>query len=273
MRSFHDTLVPVIADLRSGDPVRVERVLAAPLTAELAIHAMPLVAWEPVAELVTRRLRDVAPKITGQLVDVLLDPETDFGIRRKLPAIIENGEPALAALGLWRALSDPRFEVRYLASKALARMRDAGTRLPATDAQVFDVIEREVRVDTRIWRSYRLLDGFEGSESDELVYRVLEKRSATALDHVFTLLGLVLPAEPLRICLQALGTDDGVLRGTALEYLEGVLPSRIREPLWPFLELGPRQLTVTRSPRDLVAELKRSHPSILANLRVRAAHA
>ncbi len=270
-KPVYDALLPAIADLRSGDRVRVERALAEPLTAELALHAMPLVAWEPVAQLVTRRLREVAPKITGQLVDALLDPETDFGIRRKLPAIIADGDPVLAPLGLWRALSDSRFEVRYRAGKAIARMRDAGHAVPAEDVQVFDVIEREVRVDTRIWRSYRLLDGFEGSESDELVYRVLEQRSATALDHVFTLLGLVLPAEPLRISLQALGTDDRVLRGTALEYLEGVLPSRIREPLWPFLELDPRELTVTRSPRDLVSELKLSHPSIVANLRVRTA--
>jgi len=162
-----------------------------------------------------------------------------------------------------------RTELPIPAGKALVRMRDAGHAVPATDVQVLDAVEREVRVDTRIWRSYRLLDGFEGSGSDELVHRVLEQRSATALDHVFTLLGLVLPAEPLRISLQALGTDDRVLRGTALEYLDGVLPSRIREPLWPFLELGPREFTVTRSPRDLVSELKRSHPSILANLSAR----
>jgi hypothetical protein len=263
----HDALLPMIADLRSGDPARVERMLAQPLAVDLAMHAIPLVAWEPVAQLAARRLREVAPKITGQLVDALLDSETDFGIRCKLPAIIADGEPALAALGLWRALADARFEVRYRVGKALARLRDGGVPVSATDKHVFDAVEREVRVDTRIWRSYRLLDGFEGSESDQLVYRVLEQRSATALDHVFTLLGLALPAEPLRISLQALGTDDRVLRGTALEYLEGVLPSRIREPLWPFLEIDPRELTVTRLPRDLVSALRLSHPSILANLR------
>jgi hypothetical protein len=176
----------------------------------------------------------------------------------------------LAALGLWRASSDPRFEVRYRAGKALAHLHAAGHALPATRAQVFDAIEREVRVDARIWRSYRLLDGFEGEEPDELIYRVLEQRSATALDHVFTLLGLVLPAEPVRIALHALGTEDPALRGTALEYLESVLPPRIRERLWPFLELDRRERTTTRSPRELVSELKLSHPSILAHLRARA---
>jgi hypothetical protein len=204
------------------------------------------------------------------VIDTLLNPETDFGVRRRLPAILADGEPALAVLGLWRALSDARFEVRYRAGKALTRLRDAGHPPVATDEQIFDAIEREVRVDTRIWRNYRLLDGFEGSEPDQLVYRVLERRSATALDHVFTLLGLVLPAEPLRICLQTLGTEDRVLRGTALEYLEGVLPSRIRERLWPFLELDGTAAARSRSPRDLISELKLSHPSIVANLRLRA---
>jgi hypothetical protein len=270
IEAARDSLLAAISDLRSGDRARVERVLAEPLAPELAAHALPLVAWAPVAPLAVRRLRELAPRLTGLLVDALLDPDTDFDVRRKLPAIIADGEPALAALGLWRALSDPRFEVRYRAGKALARVRDAGQAMPASDAQILDAIEREVRVDIRIWRSYRLLDGFDGSDSDALVYRVLEQRSATALAHVFTLLGLVLPAEPLRISLQALGTDDRVLRGTALEYLDGVLPPRIREPLWPFLELDPREVTAPRSARDLVSELELSHPSILANLSARA---
>ena len=35
------------------------------------------------------------------------------------------------------------------------------------------------------------------------------------------------------------------------------------------IELEPNELVVTHSPRDLVSELKVSHPSILANLRGR----
>src|SRR5207302_735160 len=199
-------------------------------------HALPLVAWAPVASLVARRLREVAPRITGLLVDALLDPEAEFAVRRRIPGLLVDAAPELAFVGLWRALADARFEVRYRAGKALARMRDRGHALPLPAEQVFDVVEREVRVDTRIWKSYQLVDGIDGSEADELVHQVLEQRSATALDHVFTLLGLVLASEPMRIALHALGTDDPYLRGTALEYLDGVLPDRIRKPLWPFLE-------------------------------------
>jgi hypothetical protein len=63
---------------------------------------------------------------------------------------------------------------------------------------------------THAWESRRLLDA-----------------------HVFTPLALVLPTEPLRIAFRGWHTDDPALRGTALEYLENVLPHQIRDRLWP----------------------------------------
>jgi hypothetical protein len=35
---------------------------------------------------------------------------------------------------------------------------------------------------------------------------------------------------------QALRSDDRTLRGTSLEYLERILPDRVRDALWPVLE-------------------------------------
>jgi hypothetical protein len=126
------------------------------------------------------------------------------------------------------------------------------------------VIVSEVSVDVRIWKGRRLLDGYQGPESEMRLYRALEQRSATALDHVFTLLGLVLPAQALKIALAALSTDDAALHGTALEYLESILPPRIRGPLWPFLELEASTVPAQR-PHDVLAALD-AHPSILAYL-------
>jgi hypothetical protein len=93
-------------------------------------------------------------------------------------------------------------------------------------------------------------------------------RASRSLSHVFTLLSLVLPPDPLRIAFRGLHTGNPGLRGTALEYLESVLPPPIRERLWPFLEEGRSGPDVTRArPRDeIVADLVRSHASIMLTL-------
>ena len=93
----------------------------------------------------------------------------------------------------------------------------------------------------------------------------MKDRASRSLAHVFTLLSLVLPAEPLQIAFRGLHTDDQNLRGTALEYLEGVLPpADSRRALWPFLEdprTAPAQdAAARRDPGDLL----RSHQSIHA---------
>ena len=56
----------------------------------------------------------------------------------------------------------------------------------------------------------------------------IKDRTSQGLAHVFTLLSLVQPAEPLQIAYRGLLTGDENLRGTALEYLEGTLPPAIR---------------------------------------------
>ena len=97
-------------------------------------------------------------------------------------------------------------------------------------------------------------------------HEFVQDRASQSLAHVFTLLSLVLPAEPLRTAFRALHTDDQRLRGTALEYLEGVLPSDIRERLWPFLGDNPAPKGFTRSRDEIMADLLRSNESIVLNL-------
>ena len=96
--------------------------------------------------------------------------------------------------------------------------------------------------------------------------RLLEDRKDLSLEHVFRLLGLFLEREPLGIALQGLYTDDPHLRGTALEYLESVLPPRIRHRLWPFLEDRPSRKQQLRQAPELRSELLQSRQSIEINL-------
>ena len=98
---------------------------------------------------------------------------------------------------------------------------------------------------------------------------MLRERASRSLEHVFTLLSLAFPRKPLVLAFRGLHTSDDQLRGTALEYLEGVLPTNVRNALWPFLE-DRRPAAAAKQqarPREKVLdELLLSNRSIQMNL-------
>jgi hypothetical protein len=91
---------------------------------------------------------------------------------------------------------------------------------------------------------------------------VLRDRVNRSLEHVFTLLSLVLPPETLRLAFHALHTGDPYLRGTALEYLETVLPEALWSRLSPYLEQGNLPVTRSRGSAEALRELLASRESI-----------
>ena len=156
------------------------------------------------------------------------------------------------------------------AARSLASIVEKNPRVTIDSDRIFAVVLKEVAVGRPVWESRRLLDGLASqSPLDEFV----RDRAGESLAHVFTLLSLVLQREPLQIAFRSLHTDDEYLQGTALEYLEGVLPAPIRQRLWPFLER--RAVSRPVRPREeVIAHLLRSNHSImlkLEDLRQRAA--
>ena len=262
-----DPLVASTADLRSGDVARIRRVLepATPLDPLLAPHVIRLLAWDEVSRDAARALRAIAPAITGQLGDALLDPEQEFAVRRRIPRALAGSATRRAVDALVAALQDHRFEVRFECGRALARMKDRDPDLAPGAEQVFAQVVQEAVVGRRVWESRVLLERPEHEES-ALVDEVLQDRCNRSLEHVFTLLSLALPSEPLRIVFRALHTADASLRGTALEYMESVLPREVCAVLMPLLEPeGPRPVS-RRSRDEVLEELRRSHSSIEMNL-------
>ena len=126
-------------------------------------------------------------------------------------------------------------------------------------------MEREASVNRQVWESNRLLDELASDESP-FYDEVLRTRSSRSLEHVFNVLSLVYPKQPLRIAYRGLHATDLTLRGTALEYLEQILPPRIRESLWTFLDDDRRAGPSAKSLEDVVDSLMRSHESIQIDL-------
>lgn len=259
-----------ILTLRSRDRHRIRAVLRSEdgLPATLVPHLIPLLAWDPVAADTAFALQKIAEERVGQLIDALIDPNTEFTVRRRLARVFATCGSQRAADGLLLGLDDLRFEVRYQCARSLAAIMEKNPRITIDRNVILEIVRRETTVGRAVWRSERLLQKPEEGDTQEAFFvdEFVKDRSSRSLAHVFTLLSLFLPAEPLSIAFRGLHTSDAKLRGTALEYLEGVLPPTIRELLWPFLE-DPRPPGHTERPREEVLdELLRSNQSIAINI-------
>jgi hypothetical protein len=93
------------------------------------------------------------------------------------------------------------------------------------------------------------------------------------LELVLRILSLALDAEPLKLAQRAFQSDDPHLRGTALEYLETVVPANVLQELRPLF--GARLATPsarTRTAKELESELLASSAAMsvdVASLRRR----
>src|SRR5688500_9457205 len=274
-----DPEIAEIMALRSRDRARISGVLRHEegLPGTLVPHVIPLLAWDPVAEDAIHALRKVAEERIGLLVDALIDPNQPFAVRRRLARVFSVCVSQRAVDGLLLGLDDQRFEVRFQCGRSLAAIAAKNPRVRIADQVIYDVVLREVAVGRPVWESHRLLDSMsDPEEGPSFVDKFIRDRTSQGLAHVFTLLSLVQPAEPLQIAYRGLLTGDENLRGTALEYLEGTLPPAIRVRLWPFLEDRRAPNRASRPRDEILRDLLRSHPSIqlrLEEVRQQAAHA
>ena len=263
-----DPELPRVRNLHSRELARVRDALAdGDLTPPLFPHVISLLAWDDAARDAIDALRKAGPAATEVLASRLLDPEEDFTIRRRIPLVLATYKDARAAEGLLRGLGDRRFEVRYRCGRALAHMKDIDPTLQIPRESAFQAVLHEVEAGTGVWKGRQLLDRMDDEAWSPVMDEVVRDRASRSLEHVFTLLSLALPRQPLRIAFRGLHTDDPLLRGTALEYLESALPPEIRKPLWPFLEDNrPKRPSSPRSTHEALQALLKSNESIALRL-------
>jgi len=248
-----DPLLRRIADLRSGDAERIRRVLRQSDGLEVALvpHLMSLVGRNDVYLDVLRALRKLAPQSTGQILDTLLDSGADPVVRRRLPRVLKASPSPRALEGLIHGIADPLFVVRASCAGALAAFaaRSPDLRVPADVA--FAAVHRD-------------LEGALAPQTDGTA--AMPDREAL-LEHVFRLLSLALDREPLRIAAWALRGSDTALRGTALEYLENVLPHEVRAVFLRFL--GASEMDRGRPREEVLTDLMRSSGGLTSQDRLR----
>jgi len=253
--------------LTSRDAGRVRQALSGePLAPSHVAFVIPLLAWDPVAREAMSALRSVARRAVGQLVDALVDPDQPFAVRRRIPVVLGSCPSQRAAEGLIQALSDQRFEVRYRAGRVLSRIGALDASIHFDRDRILSAVDREMQVDRGVWEGRRILDQLEDEDWSPVLDEVLRERADRSLEHVFTMLSLIYPRQPLKVAFQGLHTNDAILRGTALEYLETALPTTIWIKLQPFIEGTRTTAHSARESREVLADLLKSQDSIVIHL-------
>jgi ATP:ADP antiporter, AAA family len=226
-------LIDDVRTLLGSDSAALRAVLTRPqLDPRLAAFVVPHLASDQLAKSALSALRAMGPDVVGLLADVMLSEAQPLAVRRRVPHVLRALRGPRVASALKRALAAEALPVRYRAALALSEVtRD----------------ERELLPDSKEVLALALVEVERGPLSQE------------ASDHVFALLALCTTRGSVELVRQGLRLDDRKLRGTALEYLESLLPEPVRTPLVSALSQRPEPRTsLARSETQLLDELKRS---------------
>jgi hypothetical protein len=247
---FADAVTEAIIDLRSGNETRIRRILAShAMTAELLPHVVPLLADGRLLRDALRSVRTLASSGAGQLADALLDPMQHPLVRRRLPLVLAHSDSPLAIQGLSVGLDDPDWNVRFRCAQGLEAIRRSHPHLKASEERLLAIAEAEARALSTADAGSQGPGGA-GEPPSRMEWR--DQR----IQLLFLLLGALYEPETLELCLRALNSEDRELQGTALEYLENLLPPHIWALLHPVLAKGRtragKKRTLQQAARDLL---------------------
>jgi AAA family ATP:ADP antiporter len=225
-----DPLLADVAALRSGDSARARSVLVErrPIAAALVGHAIPLLADPALGADARTALKTASSSAAGQLADALLDLDQPVAVRRGVALVLGASSTERAAAGLAAGLADPESRVREACARGLSRITENHPELAVARDLVLDAAARE------------------------------SQGGPSRLEQVFTLLSVLLEREPLAIAYRtALRSKEPALRGTAIEYLDNVLPPVLRAAVLEALGDSPRKQAPRRESIQIAEELRR----------------
>lgn len=243
-------------DLLSSDPERVRKALTREdVDARVAALIVPWLAHPQVRDAASAALAAIGPRIAGTLEDALLDETVPVAARIRVPSILERWSDRRAAKALLRGLEDPYFGLRFACGQSLARIVRTAPELRPPEGAILAIVQKETEVDATLWANQEVEDIHASSVLLDAPQRRRVHRTA---EHVFTLLAVLFDREPLRLSLFGLASGDPNLRGTALEYLENVLPDGLRRALWRHVAHEGSVIQSSRSTEELAQELQRT---------------
>ena len=250
--------------LHHADPtVRREAILSAGRAGhrELVPFLISLLADARLAADVRVGLRDYGPRILGMLSDVFKDPTVELEIRRSIPLVLAYIPHQEAVDILLDGLFDYDSLLRYRTIRALGKLR-------LLDADLkFDTVKVSLRIreesETTLWHRQALAALYPSDGSGDLLSKLLREKIERGKDRVLRLLTLLLPPTAAVASLLAMTEDDRLRRAAVAEFLDNVLPGRLRDYVLPVIEPRPRSFKTRQSASDMLDACLRSPDPIL----------
>ena len=234
-----DPVVAALVELRSGDLRRIHAALRdVPRDPAIIAALVPLLARDTLVKGVVAALERFGARAAGELASALLDPATPDVVGRRLPMVLKSCASTIARDGLRTGLESHGFEMRLRCGRALLALTDEHPELQEPFPHGLALAQRELGA---------------GDQSPK------------AREHVFNLLALALERVPVLIAARAFATEDTYVRGTALEYLETVLPAPLFSAFQPLLTTSPAPVR-RREPAAARAELLRAGATMTVSL-------
>ena len=172
--------------------------------------------------------------IVGALRDHLSDYSVAIEARREIPAVLVKVGSSAAAQVLMENLLESDTTLRFRIISALNKLHRLHPEIE-TDIQMLEtVLAAEI---LGHYRSYQILDKLSSlGDSQDPVARALTESMQQELERIFRLMGLLYPHLDVHSAYLGLQSKNISVYDNALEFLDNVLKSQLREMLVPLLD-------------------------------------
>jgi hypothetical protein len=237
----YDDPVRAMAALRSGDAATVRAALRGSLghVRLLAPQLLELLTRDDLARDVMRALTPVSSEIVGVILDAVLDEDRPARLRRRAVRLLRAVPTQRVADGVVLGLGAKALDVRYACGRVLVALREHNPALRFDAGAMFALAKLQLQAPADDPRS---------------------------LEHVFDVLSLTAPQEPLQLAYGALQSPDPFLRGLALEYLDATLPHDVRAAMMLRLSRPPLPADSPRPSERSLDGLMKSREAIRVHL-------
>jgi AAA family ATP:ADP antiporter len=179
-------------------------------------------------------LGEIGDTIVGALRDHLGDSSVPIEARREIPSVLARVGTAAAARVLMENLLESDTALRFRIISALNKLCRRHPDLE-TDVQMLEIVLAAEILGH--YRSYQILDKLGAAESgQDLLARPLTESMQQELERIFRLLGLIYPHVDVHSAYVGLQSNNISVHDNALEFLDSVLKSQLREILVPLLD-------------------------------------